>query len=272
MGSDGFEQPQRHASGENHLFSGDKGRNLNAHIPSHWRSGTLCLLIETASGPILVDTGLGEEDYLRQANIHRLFQIVTIVPMDPEEAAVRQIERLGLKRRDIRHIVLTHMHFDHCGGLPDFPEAQVHLHRMEYEAFSGRPRRWTDLAYVRRHLQHGPAIKLYDDQGQRWFGFPAIRLPFLPEMWLVPLFGHSRGHCGVAVQTDSGWLFHVGDAAPMDLDESIPAPLVRAVLGPHAPGLRKFAQAHPEIEITTGHMWLDFFEPDQPDRKSNKGI
>jgi glyoxylase-like metal-dependent hydrolase (beta-lactamase superfamily II) len=33
-----------------------------------------------------------------------------------------------------------------------------------------------------------------------------------PEVLLVPLLGHTRGHCGVAVQTAEGWLLHAGDA------------------------------------------------------------
>jgi glyoxylase-like metal-dependent hydrolase (beta-lactamase superfamily II) len=189
----------------------------------------------------------------------RIFQVVTIVPMHPEEAAVRQVVRLGYQPQDVRHIVLSHMHFDHCGGLPDFPHATVHVHRTEYEAYSGRPLHWTDLAYVRRHMAHRPELVLYEDVGERWFSLPAIRLPFEPEMWLVPLFGHTRGHCGVAVQTDSGWLFHVGDAAPVGLEEYAPEWLVRFVLGPHVHRLREFKAAHPEVCVSTGHMWLEFF-------------
>jgi glyoxylase-like metal-dependent hydrolase (beta-lactamase superfamily II) len=232
----------------------------SARVPSHWRSGTLVLLIETNRGLVLVDTGLGQEDYLRKSGILRAFQILTIVPLNPEEAAVRQLARLGCQAQDVRHIVLTHMHFDHCGGLPDFPSATVHVHRREYEAFTGRPRRWTDLAYVRRHMAHHPEISLYHDACEKWFGFPAIRLPFKPEMWLVPLFGHTRGHCGVAISTEAGWLFHVADAAPIDFTEEAPDPLVRLVLGSHTPRLRQFKASHPEIQMTTGHMWLDFFD------------
>jgi len=232
----------------------------SARVPSHWHSGALCLLIETCQRLVLVDTGLGQDDYLHRAGIIRAFQVVTIVPMNPEEAAVRQVARLGYKPEDVRHIVLTHMHFDHCGGLPDFPHARVHVHRREYEAFTGRPRRWTDLAYVHRHTAHQPEFELYDDAGESWFDFAAVRLPFEPEMWLVPLFGHTRGHCGVAVQAESGWLFHVGDAAPMDLDESVPGWLVSFVLGPHAPRLREFRAAHPQVRMTTGHMRLNFFD------------
>ncbi|MBU0495199.1 MAG: MBL fold metallo-hydrolase [Chloroflexi bacterium] len=232
----------------------------NARAPLDWRSGTLCLLVETDQGPVLVDTGLGQDDYIHQTSILRIFQVITIVPLNPQEAAVRQVAHLGYQPEDVRHIVLTHMHFDHCGGLPDFPHATIHVHRREYEAFAGRPRRWTDLGYVRRHIAHQPEFVLYDDTGSSWLGLTATRLPFEPAMWLVPLFGHTRGHCGVAVQTESGWLFHVGDAAPIDLGEYAPGWLVRVALGPHAPRLREFGAAHTRVRMTTGHMWLDFFE------------
>ncbi len=234
----------------------------NARVPSDWRSGTLCLLVETDHGPVLVDTGPGCDDYVHKPGIVRAFQLVTHVPLDPKEAAVHQVVRHGYRPEQVRHVVLTHMHFDHCGGLPDFSHACVHVHRREYRAFTGRRRRWTDLAYVRRHVAHGPEFALYDDTDERWFDLPAIRLPFEPEMWLIPLFGHTPGHCGVTIQTESGWLFNVGDAAPFGLDKYAPEWLVRLVLGPHAPRLRVFRDAHPEVRMTTGHMWLEFFEQD----------
>lgn len=231
----------------------------NARVPSNWHTGTLCLLLETTQDLVLIDTGPGVSDYIQSPGILRVFRVITKVPGGQEETAVQQIRCLGYQPQDVRHIILTHMHFDHCGGLPDFPHAQVHVHRQEYEAFMGKPRRWTDLAYVRQHVAHMPKFVLYEEQGEKWFDFSAIRLPFDPELWLVPLFGHTRGHCGIAIRMADNWLFHVADAAPIGLEEYAPAGIISLILGPHAPRLRDFSAAHPHIRVTTGHMWLDFF-------------
>jgi glyoxylase-like metal-dependent hydrolase (beta-lactamase superfamily II) len=231
----------------------------NARVPAHWRTGALCLLVETRDGLVLVDTGIGREDYLRRPAILNAFRVLTHVPLDPEQAAIRQVARLGYAPTDVRHIVLTHMHFDHCGGLPDFPDASVHVHRRELRAFYGRRSRWTDVGYVRRHVAHGPRFVPHEEAGDAWLGLPAVHLPFEPEMWLVPTFGHTRGHCAVAVAVEDGWLLHVGDAATLNLDPVAPEWFTRLVLGPHQPALREFRTAHPDVRVVTGHMWLDFF-------------
>lgn len=232
----------------------------NARIPSTWQTGTLCLLVETDQGLILIDTGPGLMDYVHNPAIIKVFKVVTKVPLNPEEAAIKQISRLGFQPEDVRHIVLTHMHFDHCGGLTDFPWAKIHTHLHELDAFLHNPRKFTDLAYVRRHLSRKENVNTYLDHGETWLGLPAIKLPFQTELWLVPLFGHTRGHCGVAIRTSDGWLFHVADAGPVGLQDYAPRWLVNFVLGPHVEELRSFASAHPEVRITTGHMWLDFFD------------
>ena len=230
----------------------------NARYPRHWLSGTLVSLIESSDGLIMIDTGLGTRDYVKAPGILWLFKLATIVPLDPEEAAIRQIVRLGFQPEDVRHIVLTHMHFDHAGGLPDFPWAKVHVHQREYEAYkSGKIRRWTDYGYNHLILDHRPDFDLYDKSGEKWFDFDVIRLRLAPEMYLLPLFGHTPGHCGVAVKTDDGWLLHVADAASFAPDA--PDSLVKFVLGPHQPHLQAFAAAHPEIRMTMGHMDLGFF-------------
>ena len=60
-----------------------------------------------------------------------------------ELTAVRQIAQLGFEPRDVRHIALTHLDFDHAGGLDDFPTATVHLLASERDAAFAR-KTWLD--------------------------------------------------------------------------------------------------------------------------------
>jgi glyoxylase-like metal-dependent hydrolase (beta-lactamase superfamily II) len=229
------------------------------YFPRHWECGTLELLVETNDGLVLVDTGLGEDDYVHHSGILKVFRLIMFVPLDPEETAIRQVVHLGYNPKDVRHIVLTHMHFDHCGGLPDFPWAKIHVYRKEYEAFTNRLRQFTDLGYASRHIAYGPDWVFYDDTGEKWVDFDAIRLPFEPEMWLLPLPGHTRGQCGVVIKTAEGWLFQTSDAAAL-FNEEAPDWLVRWGLGPHQPRIRKFAAGHPDVRVVAGHAWLDWFK------------
>ncbi len=83
---------------------------------------------------------------------------------------------------------------------------------------------------------------------------PAIRLPFEPTMWLVPLFGQMWGHCGVAIKTESDWLFHVGDAEPIGLGADVRDWVAHLVSGSKAPRLREFKVAHSHVRMTADHM------------------
>ena len=174
-----------------------------------------CLLIEAGDGLVLVDTGFGTRDVRDpRSRIAGFFRAVNNIRFDPQETAVAQIRRLGLKPEDVRHIVLTHLDFDHAGGLDDFPQATVHL--FEPEARAARQRR--SLLARRRfrpqQWQDGGPWQEYPVSGERWFGFETVRglrgLP--PEILMVPLPGHTAGHCGVAVQGEAGWKLLAGDA------------------------------------------------------------
>src|SRR5690606_14231483 len=60
-----------------------------------------------------------------------------------EMTAARQVLALGHAPADVTDIVLTHLDFDHAGGLDDFPNATVHLRAIEQEA-AARQRTWLD--------------------------------------------------------------------------------------------------------------------------------
>jgi glyoxylase-like metal-dependent hydrolase (beta-lactamase superfamily II) len=189
------------------LVSGEGGWT-GAHVICH------CLLIETADSLVLVDTGMGTEDLRHPYRSLGVPFSASFRPSgDMSEAAVERVRGLELDPADVRHIACTHLDLDHAGGLPDFPAAEVHTFRPEHEA-AVKPKLLDRPRYPRGHFAHGPKWHVHDVDGDDWFGFESIRvLPGVdPEVLLIPLVGHSRGHTGVAVRDGEGWMLHCGDA------------------------------------------------------------
>lgn len=214
------------------LFYGGGRRRRDHRLVCH------CLLIETPHhGLVLVDTGLGLQDVLRpRERLSGAFRVMNGIRLREKDTALRQIEARGFSADDVRHIVLTHLDFDHAGGIEDFPQATVHVLGSELDSA--------------RHHRHGPITRgryrprqwdspvrwqVYDAAGEPWYGFASVRslkgLP--PEILMLPLIGHTWGHSGIAIQQPDRWLLHAGDAyfhvAEMDL------------VNPHCPpGLRAY--------------------------------
>lgn len=172
-----------------------------------------CLLIETAQGLVLVDSGLGSDDVRNPGRLGCPFLAGIRPQLRQEETALAQVQALGFKQQDVRHIVLTHLDLDHAGGISDFPGARVHVFDTEIAAAMA-PSLREKLRYVPAQWAHGPDWVRHKLEGEQWFGFDAVRaVPGLdPDVLLVPLTGHTRGHCGVAVRTAGRWMIHCGDA------------------------------------------------------------
>ena len=178
---------------------------------------TQVLLLETQVGLVLVDTGYGIRDVIGKPRRLPITWPVLVLNtrLREEDTALRQIERLGFSARDVRHVVVTHLDFDHASGIEDFPEARVHVLAAERDAAEHRRRSFID------NQRYRPALwdevrdwRTYMDGGEPWFGFQSVRdldgVP--PEILMVPLRGHTIGHAGVAIETAEGWLLHAGDA------------------------------------------------------------
>jgi glyoxylase-like metal-dependent hydrolase (beta-lactamase superfamily II) len=87
------------------------------------------------------------------------------------------------------------------------------VHRTEHDAAMAGddPRYWS------YQWEHGPTWVTYGpDGGERWFGFDGVQaIDGIPELALVPLPGHTVGHCGVAVEgggAEAPWLLHAADS------------------------------------------------------------
>ena len=233
-----------------------------------------CLLLETEDGLVLVDTGFGRQDYSKPSLMMSGFLRLMGVPRDEDETAYHQVVASGYEPRDVKHIILTHLHLDHAGGLRDFPGAKVHVFKGEFDSAMS-PRGLVERGRDAAHWAHDPDWVLHDQVDEEWFGFPGMRVleGGSPGIFLIPLPGHTRGHCGVAIKCDNRWLFNCGDAAspfhrdvdphdhPADLQplNVIPGWLSRRLIGTHVPKLRKLIAEHgDEINLISSHDIYSF--------------
>lgn len=174
-----------------------------------------CLCVETDAGLVLIDTGYGLRDLADPpSRLSRAFLTLLKPEFREDMTAVRQIERLGFSATDVRHIVLTHLDFDHAGGLDDFPEATIHMLEPEFTSALAQRTVLDRMRYRPAQWSSRARWRTYGAGGQVWYGFERVAaLDGVPDdILMVPLIGHTLGHAGIAVRRGSGWLLLAGDA------------------------------------------------------------
>src|SRR5579859_3976947 len=98
-------------------------------------------LLDTESGWILLDTGFDPANVQDLWTMDRHFFSKGIHPpiVAPEHRLDRQFAEIGIGFEDVKHVIITHLHFDHTGYLKYFPHAKVSIQRREYAfGFGGR--------------------------------------------------------------------------------------------------------------------------------------
>ncbi len=160
-----------------------------------------CLLIETPSGRVLVETGIGErvDDKTRAM---RGYEGPAIVPA---------LEAANFLPETIDIVALSHLHFDHAGGLlraddaRAFPRAAIVAQRAEWEiAMGDNPR------LVASYVQ--PELELVKSWGEQ--GLVDGERELIPGVSVIPTGGHSSGHQAIVVRgtgDDAKTLVFFGD-------------------------------------------------------------
>ena len=140
---------------------------------------------------------------------------------DPAKA----LADIGIFPDDISTIVVTHLHYDHAGGLSAFPNATLHLQVAEM-AYATGPCMCHDtlrMPYTAGHVcdavhrVHAGQVIFHDGDGQVADGVTVHRLG-----------GHSRGLQAVRVRTTAGWLCLASDATHYyeNVFKGVPFPIV----------------------------------------------
>lgn len=161
--------------------------------------------------PIVVDAGAGPPEVVRRQQGRELVQ-----ERDPREV----LHTHGVDPAEVRTIVLTHLHWDHCLGLAAgmFPNAMAYLQRRELQ-YAAAPYPVHARLYDRAVL-HGL-------EGED--GYPALRLvdgdlKIAPGVRMVLTPGHTPGTAAVLVDTAAGTYAIASDNVPLQSSWTGPTP------------------------------------------------
>lgn len=171
-------------------------------------------------GVLVIDTGFGR----RTAEDPREYPgrlPMKLLDAEMGTPLVDQLPALGLTAADIDHVVVTHLHHDHAGGLEDLPDATLHVDADEW--------RWAR----KKRLIHGTDPLPYAGRTVTpvdWVHHPYGPFPAHADLFgdgsvvLLRSAGHTPGSLMVLVNTaEHSWLF-TGDAAWVDANWREPIP------------------------------------------------
>jgi N-acyl homoserine lactone hydrolase len=173
--------------------------------PEGYEFPVYAFIVEHDEGVIAIDTGLNAGARSPRPRLQRRFVPNPAAGLDLGLALRAQ----GFDPADVRTVILTHLDWDHAGGLAAFPDAEVLVHRREWDfahTWAGRqrfePRLWPE--------RFSPT--LYEMNGGPYGPFPATRpVTKSGDVRIVPLPGHTAGHVGVIVRAGDVRLLICGD-------------------------------------------------------------
>ena len=149
---------------------------------------------------VLVDTGIWEEDSQSKSLTNR------VEPSEPLAA-------LGVDPGEVRHVVLTHLHWDHCSALALYPKATFHVQSREVEFWTGPLPRFRQI-----RESAGRVLELVDLAYQGRVHQLDGDSEIVPGVEVALLGGHTPGSQAVVVQTSKGRVVLCSDAADFYLN------------------------------------------------------
>lgn len=173
-------------------------------------------VVEHPQGLVAVDAGLHPDLSISPDRLGPLDgQFRVQLPADGSGTVGPQFERAGFDPAEISQIILTHLHFDHVGGLVEIPNARLVVQAAEWAARNDEV--LVSLgAYNPDDIDHGHD-RLEVDGDHDLFGDGTVTC-LLTD-------GHTAGHQSVRVRTDNGTFVICGDCCYLRrtlIDEHLP--------------------------------------------------
>lgn len=166
------------------------------------------VLVKHPRGDLLIDTGFGRDIDAHFKSMPFAFRVVTTY--ERTRSAAEQLDTAGYDRKALRAILLTHAHWDHVSGVPDFPTtpewvtSEEHRFIRDGGALTALARSFTAAKYEE-----------YGFEGGAYLGFPKSRDVYGDgAIVIVPAPGHTPGSVIVFLTLPNGKRFAlVGDLA-----------------------------------------------------------
>jgi len=176
-------------------WMGMEGERVSVPIPFY--------VLEHPDGVAVFDCGAPAAMLDREDSYLLSLQRQTLdVTLTPKETLTANLERLDIDPARVRYAAISHLHFDHAGGLGELPNATVVIQRREWEAgFELESAR--RYALRKRYYDLGHPVTLIDGEHDL-FGDGSVVL--------IPSYGHTPGHQSLRVRNDQGDHILVGDA------------------------------------------------------------
>jgi glyoxylase-like metal-dependent hydrolase (beta-lactamase superfamily II) len=163
------------------------------------------VLVRHPQGDLLIDTGLGRTIAAQMREFPVLFRLGT--DLVRFQAAADQLDAAEYDRRQLRYILLTHAHWDHVSGVPDFPGVPVLVTAAEHRFID-------EGGWATAHARSMNAvIQEYEFDGGPYMGFTQSHdLYGDGSIVIVPAPGHTPGSVVVFVTLSGGARYaFVGD-------------------------------------------------------------
>lgn len=159
-------------------------------------------LIEGTERVTLIDTGLGPIEDVEAMQLR--YGIEFVATCSREQDLVVQLAAHGIRPEDVETVVLTHLHFDHVGGVELFRNARFVVQRDEL-ALGLAPPRWATFYYPEDARRLHAIVDRFDVIDGDATVEPGLRA--------IKLGGHTPGQMATLVDTAAGRVCLASDAA-----------------------------------------------------------
>ena len=189
-------------------------RRLAIFADSSWTDWlpTYAWAIDCSEGVIVVDSGQGAHLLDSGKSLHPYLRWEVAFRIEPEQEIGPQLRALGVGPRDVKRVVLTHLHMDHDGGLAHFPNSEILVAPGELKIASGFAGRMRGYLPHRWPSWFDPAPLQLEASSFGPFA-QSRRLTEAGDVVAVATPGHTADHLSIVADDGDTTYFLAGDAS-----------------------------------------------------------